>query len=407
MASGDKFPGRVDIGEVFYVKRSGSKTNIRNFMIEANINATIMHSSLRARFVLVDAKNLLEKLRVEVGDAIQYNWTANSQEKTLDLRITKVDNIINMDNQKMFSIECRSNLQYISQFTKISRAYKGTYSDIALSIFEDYAEGSTAAFWEQSEGNRSLVVPNWGPVQTLRWLSENSKAVDDNVNMKFFQACDGTYYFGSVEGIQAAQPEACHTFSYNVSTAYTEKGTPNVQNEYRKIEEINFSPFTDFKDLAPALASTSKVVDLTTKTMKVTNYDYWSQFKNSMNKGVSHSPELMGEGKIFEKAIAKETYTGIEDNNIDNLTQLKKTLLRAGQSITINVMGNAVVDVGKMVNIEIPSGEPVSSTHDGLDELWSGRYIVVAKKEIHRKEKHSMALTLVKDSFRNEGYRNV
>ena len=402
--SNTKYAGRLDIEEVFLLKKDRTKADLKAIFVEYNISASIANPTAVVDFIVHDGQNLMHKLPIEVGDSIQYTYTENDQTFTRKFVIFKIKDIRGYDSTRSYCLRCHSQLFYTSLSTKISRSFKGPYSDIALAIFQDYTDEEITA-WEPSTGNRSFIVPYWTPVHTISTLA--SKAISSNANatMKFFQNTKTRYCFSSLEFLSSQQVEPVHTYTHNISTTLVESGAPNSKNMYSKINDIVYHDafsFLENIDLG-VFSGVRSVLDLTTKTQDIITYDYWRDFDKdkllNTNK-LYRNDQFAPTANKVDIAYASSAFDANPNNISNTVGQLKVSSLRGGHKLTIVVDGNSVVDVGSVVNVRVPTPEPQSSQAKYVeDKMWSGNYMVIAKRDMHQKESHSMTLTLMKDSF--------
>jgi hypothetical protein len=141
--------------------------------------------------------------------------------------------------------------------------------------------------------------------------------------------------------------------------------------------------------------------DLNSKFLKVTSYDYWSNFDK--NKSLNNNPswsKTTKEGKIISDTILSNISTNIIVNNVSDISNIRKTSLDYSQYLNIIVHGNQTVDIGQVIEVEVPSPESVTDDmRSRIDMRWSGKYYVVAKRDMFTKQEYKTALTLSKESM--------
>jgi len=397
-----KYAGRVDPEEILLIKQNKTKVDIKNFVIEFNCSTSLLDSSATLDFYVIDGQGMLNKLPIEPGDRIRYTFTENDRLITIDSFIFRVKNIVDAEKQRAYTIQCHSELYYVSRVSRISKHYKGAFSDIALGILNEHTNEEVSS-WEPAGQNRSVIVPNWNPVEAIMWLAKNSQSGSTGMRFKFFQNSKMKYNFTSLEYLAKFQ-EPVMSYRYNISTKAQDSGAPNSKNVYSKIMEIKYHTLFDFKELYDngTLRGTSFVSDITKKKLDVVTYDYWRDFDEGqiLNKWPLYRQNDIGVGQFIYRNRPSLSNTNIEENYIHNKSDFRTSYLKGGQTVTIVVKGNSVVDVGSVVELNIPSPEPVSSQRNkNDDELWSGLYYVAAKRDMHQQNEHVMSLTLVKDSF--------
>jgi len=400
--SSTNYAGRVDAEEVLLIKQDRTKVDIKNFIVEFNNNTSIMDTSATLEFIFIDGQGMLNKLPIEPGDRIRYSFTENNKLVTVDCFIFRIKNIQDAEKQRMFLLQCHSEFYYASRLSRISRQFSGAFSDIALSILNEHTNEEISS-WEPTTQNRNFIVPNWNPVQTITWLAKNSQSGVTGTRMKFFQNSKMRYNFTSMEYLAKFQ-EPIMTYRYNQSTQLQKSGAPRSDKIFEKITNIKYHDAFDIKELYDngTLRGTNFITDVTKKKLNVNTYDYWRDFQQEevLNTWPLYKQNDLGPGLFLFHNKASKSVTGIEENYLHNKSDFRTSYIKGGQMVTILVKGNIVVDTGSIVQLFIPSPEPVSGKRNREDdEMWSGLYYVVAKRDQHQQNEHTMSLTLVKDSF--------
>ena len=397
------YAGRVEIKEVNLVKPTDQmKHDIKLFVTEVNIDTSIVDASMTVEFLILDAQNLFRKTAMEIGDIIEFVFSQYDEQRTLRMRVFKLDDIKDFTKERSYSIYCHSELFYVSQFVHLSRAYKGTFSEIAYSIFKD-ATWEDHSIWEQTSKNRSFICPQWSPLEAITWLAKNSESSTTKTRMRFFQNSIGNYNFTSIEKLVEIGQDPVHEYKQNVSTRLKD-GATNTENELKKIEVLTYGTAFDFVKTSSsgAFSGERNQVDLTKKTLDTKTYNYWRDTDTSklMNKQLLNAPLYTGHSRPKACYVSSKTVDNIEENFLNGVSALRSTFINNKQSVTIVVKGNNIVDVGNIVELSIPSPEPQSAEgNKTIDPYWSGRYMVAAKRDMFQKEMHTMSLVLVKDSF--------
>ena len=399
----DQFPGRVKIENVSIVKGE-SKVDITSLFIEYQVQASIIDATAISTLTLLDAKNVLSNLPIEAGDGIEIQLAYADTQKVLRSRIVRIGSIINGDRQRTYNIEMISVLAYNSIFNKISRHYRGTTSEMAFSVFEQFTNEQIGV-WDTSTNIQSLIVPNWSPIKTIKWMASRSKATFDNLTFRFFQDSNFNYNFMPIERANLLYQEAPITYRFNNVTSRETRGRDSVSNSRAVVETIlslEYNPCFNISKESKHIKNTWFYIDLTHKNQNTMHYNLFENYSESkyLNKSPIWSYDEAGIGPVTFFPYASENQTNIDVNTQTDITYLRKTTVSDGQMIEITVNGNQTIDVGQVVNIEIPSPEPRTDTQvDQKDLRWSGRYYIVAIRNVYSRDGHTTALTLSKDSL--------
>ena len=400
-------PGRIQFDEVI-IKKKDNETNITDLIVEVNTETSILSTTIEADFMVLDAKNVLSNLPIEAGDEISFTVTYADGPFKMTFVLVHITEIQDLQSQRTYNLKCCSRLQYNSMFRNISRSYFGATSDIAFQI---YKENTTEKFgiWEASVGGQSLIVPNWSPVKTLSWLANRSTAAYDDTRFYFYQDSFGRYNFTPIEKFRElyrSKTPMKYTYRKNNQMKSTNgESIPNSAALANSILEIEFHDSFEFNFAARGgkLGGIRFQTDINTKTMNITTYDYWRDFKRESRLNDFPTWSVNKEavtGLLQYDNVLSNTHPKIALNKVNDRSNLKQTSLDESQTITIVVKGNQTVDLGMVVDIEIPSPEPkTDNMRDQFDRRWSGKYYVVSKRDMYTKELKQTALTLTKESL--------
>jgi hypothetical protein len=403
----DYAPGRVKFEQVKIIKKDLS-TDVTNLTVEANIFSSILDPICTCKFLIIDAKNILSNLPIEVGDRVELTIGYPDVQKTFVFFIVGIENIADDQKQRSYVLKGVSELGFVSPYRNISKYYKGTTSEIAYSVFKDNTS-EKHAIWEPSIGLQNIVVPNWNPIKTLHWLAKRSTSAVDNTRFYFWQGSDMMYNFAPIErfrDIYKNKPPQKFTYGRNNQMIGNEGAQkPNSEAGTNTILSISYQDCFDIQKQIKS-GKTGGVryqTDVTTKTLNITTYNYWDSFNkdSSLNGNVSWPRNNeMSKGKVQFDSVARHNYDNVVLNKVNDTSNLKMTSLDNSQYIDITIHGNQVTEVGQVVEIEILSPEPFSENiRDKFDLRWSGKYYIVAKRDLFNREEHRIALTLAKESM--------
>lgn len=400
-------PGRIKFDEVI-IKKKDNETNITDLIVEVNIESSLSMTSAQANFMVLDAKNVLSNLPIESGDEISFTVTYADGPLTMSFVVVHITEINDLQSQRTYNLKCCSKLQYYSMYRNISRSYFGATSDIAFQIFK---ENTTESFgiWEASVGGQSLIIPNWSPVKALDWLAKRSTAAYDDTRFYFYQDSFGRYNFTPIEKFRELYREKTpikYTYRKNNQMKEVNKESiPNSAALANTILEIEFHDAYDFElaSRGGRLGGIRFQTDINTKTMNVTTYNYWRDFarESRLNDYPTWSVNTDATtGLLQYDNVLSYTNPRIALNKVNDRSNIKQSSIDESQLITIVVKGNQTVDLGMVVDIEIPSPEPkTDNMRDQFDRRWSGKYYVVAKRDMYTKEIKQTAMTLTKESL--------
>ena len=396
------YPGRVLIDYVKIIK-NGTSREITPMVVEINVETSIADTSATTDLVVVDAKNVISNLPIGSGDEIEFSISFAQKSYVYNVVVFKVMNIQTLDQQKTYTLRCFSKLSYLSLFTKVSKHYTGTTSEMAFSIFKAYAGGDSYGIWDSSIGTQSLIVPFISPIKAITWLAKRSRPVYDDVRFRFFQDSKLKYYFCPIEKFNELYKERpVVKYTYNKNTSST-NGVPNSEAVMTTILSLTYHDAYDLAVDARRGAHKSLRVqhDLNKKFFESFDYNYWRDFDK--NKSPNDNPNIPFIGYDYSTVqndfVLSNSTDIVELNKVNDKSNLKFTSLMNSQKIEIVVKGNEVLEVGQIIEVDIPSKEPkTDQIRDQKDLTWSGKYFIVAKRDMFTKEGMQTALTLSKQS---------
>lgn len=394
------YPGKYKIEKLQYVSQDGTSADITDLFLELDVNSTINTFTNEIIVSISDAVDIIGKLGMRGGDRLNFDLSYGSngaQKYTYVVR--KISRMQYAGTQKVFTIECVSELSYISTMQKISKSYSGKIDEIAAMVFQDSKTNEELNVVEKSLNSQTLIIPDWNPVYSLRWLAGRAKT-QYNTRMRFFQDSKMRYNFTSIENIvnqsNLSDNLLTYTYSKNVNRV-------NEDGNIFSIDDVTFhDAYNNFKlNTDGYYKGESFVFDIFTKQSSVNTFDRFkikNEIENLNKYLVTETLAYDGVGKKVD-SIAQSAIQGSGTNKVFDASNIKQTNFWNGnQSITIKVKGNEFVDIGQVVNIEIPKFAP-RDEFDMIDYEWSGKYLIAGKRDLYKTTEHVMYLQLYKDSM--------
>lgn len=400
------FPGRVKF-ESLVISNNFDKIEVLDLLVELNLNTSINSISASGEFMLLDARNILNSYKINAGDTVIFKVSYADITKKFTFRVQAIESLQQVDKQRMYSISCISPFAYVCQHKIIEGALKGSPSEIAKGLFLENGE-ETMGVWEDSIGSQKLVIPRWTLGYTMQWLADRAAWANDLVRFKFFQDSNMKYHFMPIEKareIYKEKPVIKYTNNLIVGTK-GDNQAPNSADANRAIRDIIFE---DSFNISKALKSgkiygTRYSPDIISKSYEPKVFSYFDNFvaENSLNG----FPQFRNDeyGSAYNQYSIDTSYTQDEVdklNKVSDASQVRKTTIDDSQIVSITVIGNQLVDIGQVIELEIPSPESVTDqSKNKLDTRWSGKYYVVAKRDMfdRTEETHVMSLGLAKES---------
>ena len=381
------FPGKWELKKAEVI-RGADSLEITKLVSEFNVYASIIDPTIVGELLVIDGRNILSGLPVQGGDLVKLSIDITGEIREYTLRIAQIKNISDLETQRMYIIQCVSNLFFESFHQKLSQSFEGPLNDIAFKIYEKYTDEPFGIF-EASKGSEKIIIPNWNPIKALTWLAARAESLEQQVRFRFFQDTKGFYNFMPIE-------KALTNYKDNPPFEFVYRGNASGDKDFFAIKNLVFNPAS--YDLGKALREgylkgRAFDINISKKTLGVVDYDYFKIFdkKDYLNDYPSYYKQDFGVGKIkmdLSTAGSKKT----------NLSDLKRTSVTDyNQLVQITIFGNSEIDVGQVVELDIPNPDPGDNKEQ--DKLWAGKYYVIGKRDLYTGDNCSMVLDCAKESM--------
>lgn len=394
MAKTGNFPGKWELKDC-KISRGGIGLGITDIVSELNIYASIIDPTIVAELLIIDGRNLLSGLPIQGGDTVKLQIEITGEQREYTLRVAQVKNISDLETQRMYIVQCVSNFFFEGFHQKLSQSFKGPLSETALKIYQKYTD-EKYGIWEGSKGGETVIIPNWNPIKALTWLASRAKSTEQDVRFRFFQDSKGKHNFMPIE-------KALTNYKDNPPFEFVYRGNKSgfgsaesTQEDFHAIKNLIFNPSS--YDLGKALRegyikARSYNINITDKKQTIIDYDMFKSFdkKDYLNNFPMYYTRDYGIGKI---KMDVQTSTG----SVEDISSLKRTSVADyNQLVQITIFGNSEIDIGQVIELDIPSPEPQQSPKQ--DKLWSGKYYVIGKRDLYSGDNCNMVLDCAKESM--------
>lgn len=196
------------IKELKISAKDGIEYDISGLYEELNIFDSIVQPCITGNIIIKDSVGLTDSLFFDGNEFLLMN-IGKTEGDELDIkrvfRIYKQTNrnIINQNTEK-YVLHFVSEEFIQSKVTRVSQAYESTLSEIAIRILKDYLKAPSNKLingkFDSSLGVKSVVIPNWHPIESLIWLSKIAIDEDMVPGFLFFENLFG-YNFVSLSSL--------------------------------------------------------------------------------------------------------------------------------------------------------------------------------------------------------------
>jgi hypothetical protein len=394
------------------IARNKNNSDISGIISEINVFAYINQPSVTVIVTCRDSQNFLNDFPIKGGQEIEIEVEFSNEVRTWNLVIASVEDIKSNLNTTLYNLRCVSHLLFKSHHSTISQSFKGKVSDIAESIFNDYKnKKENIRVWEESINSSTYIIPGWSPIQTLLWLSSKSRAKNTDTRFKFFQDSFLNYNFLPLESLNEKYlDEDIQTFHYHISK------TNNILRKKREMNEIISYSLNDSNNILDSFSNgfvTGELFEFntTSKNSNTISHNYLNDF-NLFKQETTNKKPLWSETDFSNDIATNQIGNGLEieqisrfrDDDLEDKSEVldKSSILKSyfnlsNNMVTITVRGNNVTDIGQIINLEFPKIKPLEQGNL-KDELISGRYLIVGKRQQFSKNDSISDLDCIRDS---------
>lgn len=399
------------LGELNFVTASNKRIDIKKLVAEFSYYEDIYTFTTSGHITLTDAAGFVELLRLTGNEYLEVNFGKIKDAKNniiKKFRVYKLANRTPSDNMnaEFYTLYFCSEELMLSEQTKISKSYKGKkISDNIQDILFEKLKVSkdNINVIEETTGMNDFVVPKVKPFEAISWLSNYAKPAATptvGADMLFFETKDG-FNFRSLQSMYKSKPYVTYTYeAKNINDeqqTMQEKATTVIKYEIVKshdmLNEINSGTF------ANRLIS----IDPTTRTYKVTDFDYTKyrtqssslnsnantgETKNRLGKTQSQSAEgvlkvVVGNSKQQDVPYIKENGGSSKDVFIENFVPNRTAQIALANYtiIKLSIPGDPGITAGRTIEFNIYSLNLKNSKKE-LDKFYSGKYLVTAVRHI-------------------------
>lgn len=301
---------------------------------------------------------------------------------------------------------------------KVSKTFSGKVSDLVQQFVKDKnigLESEKKVIIDPTNNSVKYISNYWSPVKNLNYLCSNAVNKNKTPNYVFFENRDG-FYFISLENLY--QNTVTAEFVYD---KYTRDKLPdgrdvrNVNEDYKRILEINMPVVHDYMDRLRngMLASRQFSYDVTKKTFNVKNYNMLDRFKDQkhLNTYPINSSKVIFRSNstiiIYPKNYGNFNGYGDVTNSHSNQERISTLKMAEANKINITVPGRTDYTVGQKIAVVLYRVEPASKKDKDLtDKMFSGYYLIAAINHVINKERHECYMELIKESSQMDMNRN-
>ena len=439
MSGNYEYAGQFVADKVKLFASSGTVVDITKLVTALNLYEDLYKACITGDITIVDTNNVIMEAPIIGQEFLGFKITTPGiDEFALDysthvFTITKINSRISTNPSTMvYNLAFSSPEGLRNERTRVSKSYADSIDGIVEDVLSSakYINTKKTLFMEETKGIKKMVVPYLHPHKLINQLKmEAISKKHDSPHYMFYENTLGVH-FRTLDSMYAQKSIAdFHAGDMG--------GEVSLEEELKRVLQFQIVGSNDMliNVVTGMLASNVLTHDIYRKEYKHEDFEYLSDFHENnrahyddMNKDnpiYNDVPIDEFDNTVSEFTDAKRyfhpTSTIInnsdaqhyaEGNNPYTANNISKTImsrksklaeLTQGVSVLIQVHGTTQLNVGAMVNFNLPITGAKHSGEDS-DKYLSGKYLIKTLRHMFdfTEKKHTCAMTLVKDSISSE-----
>jgi hypothetical protein len=412
------------INELTIVTKGGP-IDISVIYEEINIFDSIFLPVMSGNILIRDAAGLSSSLLFDGSESILIDIAKDSNSDIAAFR--KAFRIYKQSTRKNEGLNselyllhfCSDELMYSDQ-QRINQSYDNTYGKVVEKILEDYLgvpAGESGGIFEDTVGIRNVVIPNLRPIEAIEWCAKRSLDQKQAPNYLFFQNLIG-FNFAPLSKLltqeeildvkfEPKNQSKSNPFS-EISSARAFEVVTQSDSISKQRSGVNAGQFIGFDPLTRTTAKKEIGYGDVDATMdKANDNPNASVIKN--RGGVSNIEAYDSKKTLSFFSLAQNFSNYIKEKDPTSLSKLDNTeaWMFQRKAIIENLMskrlkiampGNFQLTSGFNVNVEAPIFGKKFKGDDNEDKSLSGKYIIVASRQVIGYEKHETIIEVATTS---------
>jgi hypothetical protein len=303
---------------------------------------------------------------------------------------------------------------------RVNQSYDNTYGKVVEKILEDYLDvpaGESGGIFEDTVGIRNVVIPNLRPIEAIEWCAKRSLDQKQAPNYLFFQNLVGFNFAPlsrlltqeEILDVRFAPKNQSNSNPFSeISSARAFEVVTQSDSISKQRSGVNAGQFIGFDPLTRTTAKKEIGYGDVDATMEKANDNpNASIIKN--RSGVNNIEAYDSKKTLSFFSLAQNFSNYIKEKDPTSLSKLDNTEAWVFQrkAIIENLMakrlkiampGNFQLTSGFNVNVEAPVFGKKFKGEDNEDKSLSGKYIIVASRQIIGYEKHETIIEVATTS---------
>jgi hypothetical protein len=452
MSENYSYAGQFTFDKIKLFASSGNVIDISRIVTFINLYEDLYKSCITGNITIVDTNNVIMEAPVIGQEFLGFKLiTPGLDDFALDysthvFTITKINSRTSPNPGTMvYSLAFSSPEGLRDNRTRVSKSYTDSIDSIVENVLSSakYINTKKTLFMEETKGIKKMVVPYQHPFKLINQLKmEAVSKKHDSPHYMFYENTLG-FHFRTLDSLYAQKATA----EFNAGDM---GGDVSLEDELKRVLQFQIVGSNDMliNVVTGMLASNVLTHDIYRKEYKHEDFEYISDFHENNR---AHYDDMDKDNPIYNDVpidefdntvseftdakryfhptstiinnsdaqhydenagVAVSKNSSVSYNNPYTANNISKTImsrksklaeLTQGVSVLLRVHGTTQLNVGAMVNFNLPITGAKHSGEDN-DKYLSGKYIIKSLRHMFEftEKRHSCAMTLVKDSISSE-----
>lgn len=406
-----------------YITSSGQNVNLMGIFNEINIFQDIFCNTMSGNITVTDSANIFA-YNVQQGEEFLYislDKPGLSQPLTRYFRIYTRTPVVGKPSNQLVRLNFVSEELLVAKSITFSKVYNNMLiSDMANDVAKNVLKITNMNTTEPTTSQQNITLPYFNPLQTLNWLASKATSSYVGATFMFFENNKG-YNFQSLQQLQdVSSPFAV----YNCSIKNIADNDPNL--DYYDVSRYQVIKVPDTLESLTTGRNASRLLtydplrqkftvgdlnadDLFKSSVTLGNAPAYNNFANRLKDTPADSygglrmfyPTNQGQNQA-QYIQGKQTInqTNVENWLVERNAQIMQML---GNRIKVVIPGNIQLNIGQVIQFNLPSIESQTGTDEGeairkLDPYMTGLWLITALRHRVTIQRFETVLELCRDS---------
>ena len=395
-----QFAGDYELDGIFvHAASTQGSLDIKPLLLELNIYESIFSPTMTGSLTIADTTNHLQNVPFKGQEELEFKFGIPDNEQ-IDftrhrVRVTKVSNVNRVEErQQVYTLNFTSKETVTDLRTALNKIYKGTADQIIQEVLQNDLKTTKKYKLEKTVDTLTLLGNRMKPFKFCNMVANKGTSFRHKDPQLYFFENHRGYNLFSLSFLGQKDPKVKY---------YSAEGRAEERDVKADMERILSYRISKNQDLLAHIStglinSTQYTYDINTKSYNKTEHSYFDEFVNTSHTSrkpfpiYTTQPES-ADGTVlddFTSSVTKVStknsflHTIDADDTIDysNTTskdqkRLFSRLSRDALTVSVTVPGNSVLAAGDVVELSLPSLEPISVPFDRTyDAYMSGRYVI-------------------------------